>query len=509
MSTTKRLSGSYTIQTLGTAEEIKLTSDVVTLDAPVTNVTGDLTVVGNAVLTGNINADRIFYGTSNVEIPSLGGNVTVSVGGSPNIAVFSTGGANVTGFATASGRLTGSEVFTDGVVSAAGNVTGGNVRTPGNILITRDAGLGTPTIQMSSNNTAEAAGAVLGSLEWFTSDTTGLGARVTAAVRATTSDTAGNVNVAIFTNSSTSTSRVHINGITGNVGVANIAPLHQLAVSGTMWGSSTFTAVGNVVGGNITTSGQVSATANVTGGNVNTAGRVSATGNINGGNIISSGAISAGSAGILATGNITGGNILSQGIISAVGNLTTTDIFATSISVSGSVTGGNAVLGNANVTSTVSAANVIVTSNLSGDGVGVQNIVVQAIDDTVSSATPANVGNLQFSAVANNRYWFDAYVPMVPDGSMTISPAVNFSAGTCYYTTETQTTSTSAWSVATKTTSDDVATTYASTGTTARGLRFSGTFFHTSNVVVALRLQNSTGNITVPAGSYLTYTRTS
>ena len=88
-----------------------------------------------------------------------------------------------------------------------------------------------------------------------------------------------------------------------------------------------------------------------------------------------------------------------------------------------------------------------------------------------------------------------------------MSPAVNFSAGTCYYTTQLQTTSTSALSTATKTTSDNVTTTYSSTGTDARTLMISGTFYHSANTTVAMRFQTSAANLTVKTGSYLSYTR--
>jgi hypothetical protein len=124
-----------------------------------------------------------------------------------------------------------------------------------------------------------------------------------------------------------------------------------------------------------------------------------------------------------------------------------------------------------------------------------------------AAESPANIGTLTFTAAANNRYSFVSYVTLVPDGSMTISPTVNFASGTCNFTTETQTTATSAFATATKTTSDDVATTYASTGTTARTLRISGTFFNTVDTAVTLRLQNSTGTITAKTGSYLTFTK--
>jgi hypothetical protein len=167
----------------------------------------------------------------------------------------------------------------------------------------------------------------------------------------------------------------------------------------------------------------------------------------------------------------------------------------------------NVNAGNAVITSNVSGANISIGTLLTGNGIGVPNFVVQSSDAPISSATPANIGTLTFTAAANNRYSFVTYVTLVPDGSMTISPSVNFASGTCNFTTETQTTATSAFATATKTTSDDVGTTYASTGTTARTLRISGTFFNTVDTAVTMRLQNSTGTITAKTGSYLTFTK--
>lgn len=149
--------------------------------------------------------------------------------------------------------------------------------------------------------------------------------------------------------------------------------------------------------------------------------------------------------------------------------------------------------------------NGVLTLNAGTSGPGLPTVVVEITDSNVSSATPANIGSLQFTALGGSRYAFDSYITIVPSTGMTVAPAVNFSAGTCNYTTEVQTTSTSAYSVAAKTTSDNVSTTYAMTGTDARTLKISGTFYHTANVTVALRFQNSTGNATVKAGSYLSY----
>lgn len=497
MSSVKRVNGDYTILTINPGDTIAMQSTTV-------NIIGDLTVTGNASLTGNIAGDKIYNGTTSIEIQTVNGNANITVGGTSNVWVAAPTGTYTTGLASVTGNVIGANINTAGLVSAVGNVIGGNVTSFGNILVQRDASAGTPVLRFTDTDSDVADGQVFGGVEWYTSDVSSTGPRVTSAIRSTASGLLGNALVQIFTSTggAAATAKVTVDNV-GNVGIANAAPLHTLAVSGTVYGSSTLTAVGNVQGGNITTAGQVSATANITGGNILTAGLASVTGNVTGGNIISLGAVSAGAAGIVATGNITGGNLNSTGILSVTSNIIGGNVVsATTVSMSGNVNGANAA-----ITNTLSAANVSVSSNLTGGGIGVPNYVVLSSPATISSATPANIGALQFNAVANQRYQFEAYVPLVPDGSMTVAPAVNFSAGTCNYTTETQTTATSAWSVASKTTSDDVATTYAMTGTTARTLRISGAFYHTANVTVAMRFQNSTGNIVAQTGAYLVYTR--
>ena len=341
-------------------------------------------------------------------------------------------------------------------------------------------------------------------MEWFTSDVSGSGARVTSAIRSIAAGTLGNANVQILTstNGAAPTAKVTIDNV-GNVGIANTAPLHTLAVSGTMYGSTTLTVVGNVTGGNLLTAGSATATGNIVGGNIATAGLVTVTGNITGGNIASLGSVTAGAAGITATGNVRGGNIVSDAAVSATGNITGSNLFTQGVvSATGNILAGNAVIGN-----TVSAANVIISGSSSGTGIGVENIVWQNTDFTISSATAANVGLLTFTALENQAYKFEAYMPMAPEGSTTTAFAVLFDNGSCNYTVETQTTPTAAWATATSNTSDTTGTTQSMTGTDTRTVRITGTFAHTGNTAVSIRAQTSAANIIVKTGSHLTYTR--
>lgn len=392
MSTRKRISGDYTIQTINGGDSITLiTSEAV--------IEGNLTVTGNAVLVGNINADRIFNGTSNVEIATPGGNVQISVGGVEDVLDVGTIGIAVSGLVFASGNITGANVNTAGLITVTGNITGGNIDTAGNVLITGDSSARQPTIRFDDSDTTVFPTQVIGAVEWFTNDAT-LGARVTSAIKSTYTAESGNAAVEIFTstNGAAATAKVTVLS-TGNVGIANAAATHLFSANGTGYFGSTVTAVGTVVAGNLATAGTASATGNITGGNLITSGAATVTGNVTTGNVISLGAVSAGSAGILATGNITGGNLLSTGVISATGNLTTTDIFATSLSLSGNVVSTLKASTTIEAGTHVETPLLIATTIRSDDSVAVYfDDGITADGDITTQGTVSAVGNV----VGNN-----------------------------------------------------------------------------------------------------------
>ena len=103
------------------------TSNVAVFSSTGATISGDLTVTGNATLSGNILGDRIQNGNTQIDIQTQNGNANITVGGIANVAVFSTAGQNVTGYLTASGNITGGNLVTTGQVSATGNITGGNI----------------------------------------------------------------------------------------------------------------------------------------------------------------------------------------------------------------------------------------------------------------------------------------------------------------------------------------------------------------------------------------------
>jgi hypothetical protein len=92
------------------------------------NITGNYILGNGALLTGVITSvANINSGNSNVTVVSSGGNVTVGVGGTSNVAVFAATGEYITGVLSASGNVTSGNILTAGLISAGGNITGGNL----------------------------------------------------------------------------------------------------------------------------------------------------------------------------------------------------------------------------------------------------------------------------------------------------------------------------------------------------------------------------------------------
>ena len=139
------------------------------------NVTGNYILGNGALLTGVITSvANINNGTSNVTVVSSGGNVTVGVGGTGNVAVFATTGEYVTGIVSASGNVIGSNILTGGLVSATGNIQGDNLVTAGLItaagnITSGNLSVGTGTISAGNivNTNGNAVGNIGSSSNYF------------------------------------------------------------------------------------------------------------------------------------------------------------------------------------------------------------------------------------------------------------------------------------------------------------------------------------------------------
>ena len=117
-------------------------------------VFGDLNVTGNATIAGNITRNAIAYGSSELGFFTPNGDANVTIAGTSNVAVFTTSGLNITGAISASGTITGATI-NGTVMSASGTITGATINgtvmsASGNIT---GAGLNGTTVSATGNVT--------------------------------------------------------------------------------------------------------------------------------------------------------------------------------------------------------------------------------------------------------------------------------------------------------------------------------------------------------------------
>lgn len=236
------------------------------------NVTASYYLGNGSQLTG-INATTsgfpVSAGTSNINAVN-GGNIFVTIGGTPNVAVFATDGE-----------------YVNGLISVTGNVRAGNVVVPGgNIDVTNFINTGAllATGRVEAGTTMSAAGNITG---------------------------ANIITGGLITATGNITSTANVAG--GNV------------ISTALVQGVTVSASGNVIGGNVTTAGQVSATGNITSAANVAGGNVLATAVVSGASLLGSLAS--------ISGNITGANLNTGGANGLTLNASTINSNASRITV--------------------------------------------------------------------------------------------------------------------------------------------------------------------------------
>lgn len=404
------------------------------------NITGDY-FLGNVFYANGITASKIYSGNSEVNVTTSGGNVNVSVGGTSNVAVFSTAGEYVTGLLSVTGDVTSGNVLTGGLISATGNLTSGNVNTvivsaTGQIVTTAAGNLDTGAGQIYLNGASE------NRIDWntngigaptFTTRSAGTKLDLYPALGASSTDYALGVEAgALWLGIPGNDAGQYIKFYGGTTEVANISGTGVMSVSG------------NVTGANLLTAGQVSATSNVTAGNILTAGLVSATGNITTagyflGNVAcasgiyasrifngtSEANIAAANANLAisingtsnvavfattgeyvtglvsASGNITGANLLTGGIVSATGNITAGNltinndaIISGNLSVVGNATLSGNILGDRIINGNTSIEIQTASGNANISVGGTSNVVVFTPDGEYVTGVVSASGNI-------------------------------------------------------------------------------------------------------------------
>ena len=100
---------------------------------------GDGSLISNIAISAG---SYITNGSSNVSIPSAGGNVRIDVAGNANVVVVTGTGANITGTLNATGNANVANLGTAGLITATGNVSGGNLVASGTLNVTGNANVG-------------------------------------------------------------------------------------------------------------------------------------------------------------------------------------------------------------------------------------------------------------------------------------------------------------------------------------------------------------------------------
>jgi hypothetical protein len=185
----------------------------------------------------------------------------------------------------------------------------------------------------------------------------------------------------VFTVTTTSTDANVLSAISGGnlVIQANVSGTRQ-TVASALGSNGTF-AIANAA----TVGTTLAVNGNVTGGNINTAGTVSTSGNIVGGNAVITASVQG--ATVSATGNVQAGNLRTTGVISATGN----------ISAAGNISG-TFLLGNGSLLTGISAAVSVqkINNGTSEANIGVPggnaNISIGGISNVVVFTSDANSG---------------------------------------------------------------------------------------------------------------------
>jgi hypothetical protein len=338
-------------------------------------VTGQLSVSGGIIGNTGINTTKITNGSSNVDVATAGGNVTVGVGGTSNVMVVSSTDVTVNGNLTVTGNAT-----------LSGNILGDRIQNGTTIIDIQSAG-GNANIQIGG----------VANIAQFTTTSVVVGANILPTANITYD--IGSTNQR-FKDLWLSNSTIYL-------GSAQISANATSLIFTNPAGGQTVLA-GATAG---ITAATVSASGNVTGGNILTAGLISATGNITGGNII----------GNLITGG-SGGGITGTGNISIVGNVTANNFTGTSLTVStGNITAGNLLLSGAIIDSAqldiqTSASNANIALAPNGTGIVTVSTGLSAVGN-VSGGNLNVTGNIVDTGALSIITGSNGNITLSPNGT--------------------------------------------------------------------------------------------
>jgi hypothetical protein len=367
----------------GTAVLASSVGDVLTLSAGNNiSISGNNTSKTVTIGVTGISLNSISNGTSNVNVVSSGGNVTVGISGTSNVAVFSTTGANVTGTLGVSGNITGGNIVTGAQVVATGNITGGNISTAGQASVTGNLTTAS-AVNFNLPNSSSTDVTIASGLATAFKTRIGTTANNQYSWRTNLYYTGSAWAKDDATRGAWRLNQVCLTGNANSVMQFTYAPIGTTDVNElmTLTGEGVLTVSGNITGGNVSGTGITGTLLTATQTNitsVGTLGSLTVTANVAGGNLTTAGLISA-------TGNITGGNLSGTSITGTLSTAAQTNITSlgtlSSLSVTGNITGGNVsgtrgvftnlvgtleTASQPNITSVGTLSSLTVTANVAG-----------------------------------------------------------------------------------------------------------------------------------------------
>ena len=346
--------------------------------------TSNLGAVGNVTITGgtsgqvlstngsgglsfiSVSSSGISNGTSNVNIPTVNGNVNSTAAGNTTLVVTGTG-ANISGTANITGNLVAGNISTG--AGSGGNITGAN-------LVSANFFTGTLTTAAQPNITS------VGSLTGLTvSNATGIVDFTTTA----------NVTLGAVAN-------LHISGGTSGQVLSTNGSGGLSFISISSSGISNGTSNVNIptVNGNVDITSAGNTTMVITGTGANVTGTLNVTGNANVGNL--------GTAQLLASANVTAPQLISNIAVGTAPFIVTSTTQVANLNVATAGTAGlaTAVTGNAqgNITSVGTLTSLDVTGNIAGGNI---STVGTANVGTLIVTGATTFGNLTANYVALNN----------------------------------------------------------------------------------------------------------
>ena len=379
------------------------------------NITGNYILGNGSQLSGIITSvSSLSNGTSNVAVTSSGGNVTVGVGGTPNVAVFTATGANIAG----TFNVTGNTALANVLIAAGKSIDVGNnkITNMAEPVANSDAATKSYVDSITSSGFT---------VQDDTANTTVVSAGDTLLLSGTANEVTVSITAADTVTFGLPDSVIVSGNITANYFLGNGSQLTGIDATAIQNGTSN---VRVAASGNVTVSSAgIANVLTVTGTGANITGTLNATGNANVGNLGATTVVATTLTGTLSTAAQT--NITSTGTL-------------TSLSVTGNITGGNLLIntdavitGNLTVqgnTTTINS-NVITTNDLNitvgnnqntgaalnnaGIDVGNNNLATWRFNNATTSwqsniaVMPTANGTLTLGGTSN--YWGAAYVTSI------------------------------------------------------------------------------------------------